>query len=85
MTIMILLMGAGADITTQDPVCSFALFLDLMWVSLRNYQEGKTALHYACDRGHMGLIDYLLEDGADIQAKASVRVPLTIDESLTCF
>jgi hypothetical protein len=30
MAIMIRLMGAGADITTQDPVCSFALFLDLM-------------------------------------------------------
>ncbi|KAG0187051.1 hypothetical protein DFQ28_006937 [Apophysomyces sp. BC1034] len=35
-------------------------------------EDGLTALHYACDRGHMDLAKLLKEFGADINAKFEV-------------
>jgi ankyrin repeat protein len=63
------LLEAGADITTQNAVCSLAC---LMRLNLRYYQDGKTPLHLACERGHMKLMVVLLRAGADIDARDRV-------------
>jgi ankyrin repeat protein len=38
---------------------------------LTQFLKGLTALHYACDRGHLDIIKLLVEKGADVNALVS--------------
>jgi len=40
------------------------------------FQYGKTALHLAAQRGHVGVIKFLVEHGTQVDAKDKVRVDM---------
>ena len=37
------------------------------------YQDGDTPLIYAVDEGHLPTVEYLVEKGADMEAKSEVN------------
>lgn len=34
--------------------------------NIKNVPNGRTMLHKACDYGHMDIVEYLIQNGADI-------------------
>ena len=43
------------------------------------YQDGYTSLIFAAMNGHLPMVEYLVEKGADMEAKGSVSDVLIID------
>ena len=43
------------------------------YIMCEMYQDGWTPLIYAAESGHLPVVEYLLERGADMQAKEHVR------------
>lgn len=83
------LLLAGANVNVQSnvsksPVCA----LDYLTLSFFNQfilhriifflQNGKTALHGAAEKGHLEIVNALLQAGADVNLQNNVRFPKSI-------
>lgn len=65
------LVHQEAKLNADSKVCSY-IYVQYCSFTKRFLQEGKTVLHYATIAGHIDIVDYLVEKGADLNFAARV-------------
>lgn len=78
------LVSIGADVNKTNNVTCFASLQYGGSQRLCMFVQNKwTALHWACNSGHIGLAEYLIHNGADINMVNDVREPLFMHTSMS--
>ena len=61
------------------------LILNIRILSIIVIQDGRTALMFASDNGHLPVVEYLVQQGADINVQDKVRNSMSSMYYLGCL
>ena len=82
-----ILLSAGADVAAVDKVCPGYEFPDAVFVSdmQRGVQDGATPIFVAAWKHPLGIVTYLADHGADVNAATNVRCVSSLSSLLYAF